>query len=403
MTLQSPQGKFVVRSQPPVSASSPGARTRAGTEPLRICSILTSLTSGGAEILITNLNEAYAGLGARACITALCDAQTLGNSQAMETELQQRIAKAGAHFDSLALTRRRGLIEGVRALRRHLHETRPHIVHAHTVRAVLMLAFSGFGGPIVFTHHNSRLSFPPAAFRFLDHVVAHYVAISNETASLYRDLSRRPFSLIPNAPAASYRAKAPRENVGTPCRILTVGAISEQKNYDLLIEVARVLRQYRPGTEPVFCLRVAGGGTDLERLRGKVDALGLADMVQFLGERADIRDLLAASDIYLNTSRYEGASIAIHEAMSMGLPVVASDVNGNRGLVVPGRNGALCALDKPTSFANAIARLAHNAYYYHSYSQGALATSQSYSLEGSAQRHFDLYKSLLRSGPAHKD
>ncbi len=394
MIITPPAGKFRVRSRPlAAQATTPS--------PLRVCSLLTSLTSGGAEILITNLNQAFAERGVHAFVTSLCDAQTLGNSQVMEAELRQRIESTGTRFDSLALSRRRGMIEGVRALRRHLRETRPHLVHAHTVRAVLMLAFSGFAGPVVFTHHNSRLSFPRQAFHFLDFVVAHYVAISQDTAALYRNLSRRPFTLIPNAPAPSFRAEAPRNSIGTPCRILSIGAISDQKNYDLLIEVARVLRQNRPGPRPAFVLRIAGGGKDLERLRRKVIDYDLADMVEFLGERMDIRELITDADIYLNTSRYEGASIAIHEAMSMGLPVVASDVAGNRKLVIPGRNGMLCSPDRPATFADAITRLANNLSYYRTYSQGALASSQSVSLDASAQRHLELYYSLLRSTPAH--
>lgn len=394
MTIHSPASRFRDR---------PGAGGTSGSAPdsLRICSILTSLTSGGAEILITNLNQLFAARGACATVTALCDAQALGNSRTMEADLAQRIESAGARFESLALTERRRLIEGTRALRRHLRDTRPHLVHAHTVRAVLMLMFCGFRGPVVFTHHNSRLSFPAPAFRLLDLAVDHYVAISNETAAIYRKRSHRPFTLIPNAPAASFRAEAPRDSVGSPCRILSIGAISEQKNYDLLIEIARLLRLQRPGTRPVFALRIAGGGKDLERLRRKVLAYGLEDMVDFLGERTDIRDLLASSDIYLNTSRYEGASIAIHEAMSMGLPVVASDVDGNRGLVVTGRNGTLCPPDKPASYASAISRLSHNLACYRSHSKGALASNLGFSLDASAQRHLELYESLIRSNPVH--
>ena len=143
MTVHSPIDAFPGDTEPP--------------QPLKVSSIITSLTSGGAEVLVTNLTTAFAAKGARGTILALCDAPVLGNSPEMEGELIDQIAQSGCRFESMRLTRRRRLLPGVLALRRHLAEARPDVVHAHTVRAVAMLAFSGFSGPIVFTSPCPRI------------------------------------------------------------------------------------------------------------------------------------------------------------------------------------------------------------------------------------------------------
>jgi glycosyltransferase involved in cell wall biosynthesis len=369
----------------------------------RICSILTSLTSGGAEVLVTNLNTCFAPEGVRACVVTLCDAPALGNSASMESELAGRLEAVGCRVRSLSLPPRRGLVAGALALRRLLREERLDIIHAHTVRAVLMLALAGCRCPIVFTHHNSRLSFPPWLFRLLDRIVDHYVAISADTAAIYCRHSTRPFILIPNAPATTFRAEKHRSACAARPRIITVGAISPQKNYALLIETARVLWHRETASQPTPLFRVVGDGADLEAMRRQVCQLGLEHCVKFLGERSDIAALLADSDIYLNTSRYEGFSIAILEALSSAIPVVATDVPGNRGLVKTGENGMLCPPDRPIPLATAISRLACDQTLYRQLSSGAMRSAREHTIEIAAQRHLDLYAALLRRRRSPKD
>jgi len=395
VTAHAPAGDFARDGEFPGGDGAP--------RPLRVSSVITSLTSGGAEILVTNLNGAFAARGAAGTVVAFCDAPTLGNSPEMEAELAGQIAESGCRFESMQLTRRRGLLRGALALRRHLAAARPDVVHVHTVRAVAMMAFTGFAGPVVFTYHNSRLSFPPGLFAAVDRVVHHYVAISNDTAAMYRRLSRRPYTLIQNAPSARYKAKAPRVAARRPGNVLSVGAVSDQKNYPLLIETARILRDRATEAMPPPVLRVAGGGEGLEDLRAQVRTRGLEGVVEFLGERRDVPDLIARSDLFLNTSHYEGFSVAILEAMAMAMPVVATDVAGNRGLVRPAQNGLLCAPDKPQALAAAIMRLMQDNSLYRQFSAGALATSREYTIENAAARHLELYASLLRLRAPQKD
>jgi glycosyltransferase involved in cell wall biosynthesis len=310
----------------------------------------------------------------------------------MELALAARIREGGCDFVSLGLSARRGLLEGAAALRRMLRAGAPDVIHCHTARAVGMVALSGFRGRVVLTHHNSRLSFSRHLFRLFDRVVDHYIAISPETAAIYRRNSRQPFAVIANAAAGDFAASEPRQAIGSPCRILSVGAVSEQKNYELLLETALHLRD-RAGIGPMPHFAIAGGGADLERMRERGRGLGLGEIVEFLGERGDVRALMERADLFLNTSLYEGQPVAMLEAMAMALPIVATDVPGNRELVTCDVNGLHGALGDPGSMARAIDRIVTDSALYRALSQGAVRQSRQYTIAGSARRHLAVYRS----------
>ena len=311
--------------------------------------------------------------------------------------LASRIADDGGTYACLDLGRHRNPVAGIAALNRQLQTGRPHVIHAHTARAVPIAAHSRHRGALVMTHHNSRLSFPRFLFRYLDLVVDTYVAISAETEALYRAACRRPVQRISNGVPESLLAPgkpAPRQ---APLTVMSVGAVSGQKNYRLLIEAAREIRNRAAGC-PIARFRIAGGGQDLESLRRAVDAAGLSDSVDFMGERSDVPVLLGDADLFLNTSLYEGQSIAMLEAMAMALPVVATDVPGNRNLVIPGQNGLLAPLTDPAAIADAIMRLANDPPLYASLSHGARATARRFTVEATAAEHHDLYAALVSKG-----
>lgn len=372
---------------------------------MRICSILTSLTSGGAEILVSNLSEQFAAAGHESLVLTLCDAATLGNSSSMERRLRQHIEGSGGRVQSLRLGRHRRLVSGAAALRQVLGEFQPDVIHAHTARAMPMLAFRAGHTPVVLTHHNSRFSFPPVLLRLFNRQVRGYVAINSEIRDHLCKLTRQPVHLIPNAPAMNFTSQTARQAPGAgsngPARILSVAAISDQKNYHLLLQVAAIMRD-RKLTPRLPRFTVAGGGPDLASLRELARTMGLADNVEFLGERLDIPDLLRESHLYLNTSRYEGCSIAILEAMAMALPVVATDVSGNRDQVTSGRTGFLVDEHSPEDIARAVARVLNEPDLYSRMSRAAMEEVSRYTIRDAARRHLDIYavEAGTRTDPA---
>jgi len=118
---------------------------------------------------------------------------------------------------------------------------------------------------------------------------------------------------------------------------LSVGRLVAVKGYDATLALAQRLHHRLP--HAVFL--IAGDGPLREQLLQRMQALALKEYVHLLGERRDIPVLLAAADLYLNTSLSEGLSNSILEAMAAGVPVLATAVGGTTELIEPEHTGLL--------------------------------------------------------------
>ena len=119
----------------------------------------------------------------------------------------------------------------------------------------------------------------------------------------------------------------------------TIGRLYPQKNHRLFLEMAKIIIEKYPVRKVQFI--IVGNGPLEDELIKYARSLGINGHVIFTGERTDIHELLHRMDIFVMTSDYEGLSNAIMEAMSAGIPVVATNVGGNGELVVHGKTGFL--------------------------------------------------------------
>ncbi|MGQ9570401.1 MAG: glycosyltransferase [Thermodesulfovibrionales bacterium] len=138
----------------------------------------------------------------------------------------------------------------------------------------------------------------------------------------------------------------------------TVGRLDPVKNHKLFLDVAKIILDSSKNNEVKFL--IIGDGPLKRDLEEYAQKLGIADNVIFTGERTDIPALLKSMDVFVLTSYYEGMSNSIMEAMSAGLPVVATDVGGNSELVINGKTGFLCPLGDTYKLAERIIYLITN-------------------------------------------
>jgi len=154
--------------------------------------------------------------------------------------------------------------------------------------------------------------------------------------------------------AAEVDRSAKRRELGIDDKstvIITVGELNANKNHTQVLRALYKLRKTN------FHYLIVGTGEDELKLKKTVNQLSLQSNVSFLGFRKDIPELLSASDIFVLTSRREGLPKAILEAMAVGLPIIATDVRGNRDLVKHGENGLIIPLDDVERTAEAIMKL----------------------------------------------
>jgi glycosyltransferase involved in cell wall biosynthesis len=136
--------------------------------------------------------------------------------------------------------------------------------------------------------------------------------------------------------------------------IVNVGRREYQKGQRFLIDAVRILAPRFPN---LVCLIAGRDGHLSEELGRMQREYGLESRVRFLGHRDDIPDLLAASDIFVMSSLYEGLPGAAIEAMALGLPVVGSDIAPTREVVEPGKSGLLVAPASGAAIASALREL----------------------------------------------
>ncbi|MFW6021714.1 MAG: glycosyltransferase, partial [Guyparkeria sp.] len=186
----------------------------------------------------------------------------------------------------------------------------------------------------------------------------------------------------------TFRSERERPLPAGGLRLISVGSLTERKGLSVALEaVARLDCAWE-------CYLIVGEGPERPRLEDRVAELGLSDKVEFLGWRDDVGALLAASDMQLIPSRWEGFGLAAVEGLSVGLPMVAADVPG-LSEVVGGLPGVVLVDDHdPSSFADAIERMCRLRHRWPEFADAAIERARSYTVDAMATRHARLYRQV---------
>jgi glycosyltransferase involved in cell wall biosynthesis len=264
-----------------------------------------------------------------------------------------------------------GDLRAIGRLRRLFQAWRPDVVHAHGLRAGALAAIAvAFARteqgrpPLVVTVHNA----PPAGgvtgaiYRVLELIVARnadsVLCVSADLEDRMRAAGARRVghAVVPAAPvwltggvSAETRAALRAEFGADPGQaiVLAVGRLAAQKGFGLLLDAAARWG----GIQPAPLLVIAGQGPLAAELQARAASLGLP--VRFAGQRPDVPALLAAADVFVLPSVWEGQSLVLQEALRAGVPVVATLVGGNRELT--GDDAAiLVPPDDAQRFADAV-------------------------------------------------
>lgn len=134
--------------------------------------------------------------------------------------------------------------------------------------------------------------------------------------------------------------------------ILCASRFAHDKGHAYLVDTMKALKSMT--SIPFKCI-LAGDGPLLEQTKKKVEDLNLTSDIVFIGFRPDIKNLFNGSDLYFNASEHEALSFLIVEALASGLPVVATDMGGNRDIINEETQcGVLVEYNNPTSTAQTI-------------------------------------------------
>jgi glycosyltransferase involved in cell wall biosynthesis len=176
--------------------------------------------------------------------------------------------------------------------------------------------------------------------------------------------------------------------------------ISTRTLREEIYNISQLVRAMRlvADREPRATLTLAGDGPDRERFAGMVRELGLAENVNFTGwaDPEALARQLGGHRVYVSTSRADGASVSLFEAMAIGVYPVVSDIAANREWICDGENGRLFPLDDPEALARTILEALNAAAEI----QPAIETNRltartTFSWDGIAQRLENIYFKVI--------
>ncbi|HJV24477.1 MAG TPA: glycosyltransferase [Aromatoleum sp.] len=139
--------------------------------------------------------------------------------------------------------------------------------------------------------------------------------------------------------------------------LISVGGLTERKGFHRVIELLPELRRRFPGLMYLIVGGASAEGDWRARLERQVRDLGLTDTVRFLGviEPDELKHPLSAADVFVLATRNEGWANVFLEAMACGVPVVTTDVGGNREVVCQAALGAVVPFGEPEALREALA------------------------------------------------
>ena len=291
----------------------------------------------------------------------------------------KRLEKAGIHIHYLEL---KNIFDvgAVWKFRKVVREFRPDILGTYLIHADLFGRIFGrlFGIRRIICNQRGKLlqwEFLRIVDRATKFLVTRYI-VQTETAK--QELMRKlhlpggRFEVIPNIidPAEfnfEIDIKKKREEFDLSpddIVIICVSKLRRGKGHEYLLEAFEQLHNIpllchpglNPGSSPKHNLKllIVGDGEQKENLLKQAEGYTSKEDILFLGNRTDVKEILAISDIFVLPTLGEGMSNAIMEAMASGLPVITTDIPENSELIENGKTGILVPIKDSPSLAKAI-------------------------------------------------
>jgi glycosyltransferase involved in cell wall biosynthesis len=315
--------------------------------PVRVMHVIETLENGGAERVLAsianNLPPQY-----RSYVCCLKNSGPVSEQlRNLERPIFELRRKSGNSY------------VGAMALAKVIRHNRIDIVHAHNWSTFCESIIGGHIArvkKIVNTIHGIHFSYldnrPPIAKRILRNAVEKMIcrassnicAVSeNVRRHIVQDvgLSDGNISVIYNGISAggidNGREEPIAERRSPEFVVCWAGRLATVKSLPNLLQAVAILKSRNVN----ISVNLVGDGPERESLVKEMNSLGIEDRIRFIGYTPDVRPYLSAADVFVLPSQYEGFSMALLEAMSAGLPVVASNVGGNPEIVVDGATGLL--------------------------------------------------------------
>jgi sugar transferase (PEP-CTERM/EpsH1 system associated) len=359
-------------------------------QPIRVVHLVRALDVGGLEQVVLDL---VANRSSAIDASVLC----LEN----RGEIAERFESIGVRVSALEL-RGATMTRRIWKLARALRTLRPEVVHTHNsgphVNGAIASKLARVPVLVHTKHGRNYVNDRKKLWqnRLASHLSSKVVAVSHDAAAVARELEQVPeqrievihngidyeqFSInpMPFGQAKQYRA-------------VHVARLNRVKDQATLLRAVRIVVDHLPGFE----LDVIGDGPAREEVAALRAELGLQKQVHLHGARNDVANWLQKSDLFLLSSVSEGICLTLLEAMAAGLPIVATDVGGNREIVEEGKTGSLVPPQDPQAMAAAIVEMCRNVDSAREMGRrGRERVESRFAVKSMVARYETLYRELL--------
>lgn len=362
---------------------------------MKILHVITSLQTGGAEKLVTDIVPMLKMKGADVDV-CLFDGQ--------ETAFKKRLENTGCKIYSFSnggnVYNPLNILRLTRLMRHydivHTHNTAPQLFGA--IGSVLCSVVMRHYCELITTEHNTsnrRRHWKWYVYidRWMYHRYKRIICISNQAEENLRLHLKRDNlqikTIFNGVSVESFHNAQPIASMKASERfvVIMVAGFRYQKDQDTLIRAVSML------SEKDYELWLVGDGERRKELEGLVEGLGLQDRVRFLGLRTDVAELLHTADVVVMSSHWEGLSLSNIEGMSVGKPFVASDVDGLHE--VTDGYGILFPHGDADKLAEIITRLHDDKAYYDKIAAACYERAKQFDINKTVDGYFDVYSELV--------
>ncbi|MDZ8050456.1 MAG: glycosyltransferase family 4 protein [Aulosira sp. ZfuVER01] len=325
---------------------------------MRVTFVISSLTFGGAERVMSIMANYWAAQGWE--ITVL----TLDDTKIPDFYLDSRVSYIPLNLYKKSPNALIGIwsnLQRILTLRSAISQNKPHTVISFMTQTniITLLATRLLGIPVIVSERNYPLrhsigmgwqQLRQLTYPFAERIVVQTQRIKNFFPS---QLQSR-VCIIPNPVLAPPKAQASSDKLLDPRSLIAVGRLHQQKGFDLLLQAFAKLKDIYPEWK----LTILGEGSLLPELEALRNQLELGDRVHFLGPVKNVYGFLKQAELFIMSSRFEGFPNALAEAMACGLPVISTDCpSGPQEIIRNGIDGILVPNEDVSALAQAMDKL----------------------------------------------
>jgi glycosyltransferase involved in cell wall biosynthesis len=283
-------------------------------------------------------------------------------------------------------------------LTKYFKSERPDIVHTHLFGADVWAGLAAHFAKvphIVKTEHNLNLAegwFKKLVKKMTAFVFEKMVAISPAVVEYMIDVEKMPkdkIKIIYNGIDVARFSKKDSGNYSEPPRLINVSRLEKQKGHQNLIKALEKIKNID------WQMNFVGDGSLRIELENQVRDAGLSEQIKFLGNCENVPELLLESDIFIFTPLWEGLGLAALEAGAVGLPIIATNVDGIKNIFQDNETAQLVEPKDPEALAKVIAwAIEHQDKARYMGQLAQKMVQEKFSIKLMAQEYEHLYESL---------